>query len=140
VIDAEAVIDASVVVPLASRPDGIGPIIVRLGGVRLRAPQFLLVESANAFWKSVRAGLYDAATAQAHLNIVARMPIVLHEDQSVLSPALHLATTLRHPVYDCLYLALAVELDCALLTADKRLAAAAAPHADLAARVRVLPV
>lgn len=138
-IEAEAVIDASVVVPLASRPDGMGPLIVGFGGVRLRAPRFLLVESASAFWKYARAGLYDAATAEAHLKIVGGMPIVLYEDQGLVAPALKLALRLSHSVYDCLYLALAVELDCVMLTADARFARAVAAYPDLAARVRVLP-
>lgn len=44
-------------------------------------------------------------------------------------PALHraaldLATRLDHPVYDCLYLALALDRGAALATADRRFAAA----------------
>ena len=49
------------------------------------------------------------------------------------SDALELGFRLRHPLYDCFYLALAQRLDTHLLTADKKFAAkaAASPWAHL---------
>ena len=35
-------------------------------------------------------------------------------------PALEMAIELRHPIYDCFYLALAQRQRCALVTADRR--------------------
>jgi predicted nucleic acid-binding protein len=52
--------------------------------------------------------------------------------------ALDLAVDYRHPVYDCLYLALANELGCKVITADRRFAAAFATGA-MAGKVQLLP-
>jgi predicted nucleic acid-binding protein len=49
--------------------------------------------------------------------------------------ALALAAELRHPVYDCCYLALALARGTAVVTADRRFRRLVEPHATLAARV-----
>ena len=51
--------------------------------------------------------------------------------------ALNLARELRHPAYDCFYLALAIERDLDLVTADARFVRAVSGTA-YAARVRPL--
>jgi len=51
--------------------------------------------------------------------------------------ALTLARELRHPVYDCFYLALAIERDLSVVTADARFVHAAAQTVH-AGRVRPL--
>jgi len=136
--DALAVIDASLIVPAVGQPAKMDRLVAQAGGQRLQAPSLLFIETANAFWKSAKAGLYDDATAEALLEAAYELPITLHQDAKLLPEALRIANALRHPVYDCLYLALAVELDCAVLTADRRFAGAAAKAPDLAQRVRVL--
>lgn len=52
--------------------------------------------------------------------------------------ALQLAIDLNHPIYDCLYLALAIRLDTHVVTADRRFAALNGSRADLDGRVRTL--
>lgn len=54
-----------------------------------------------------------------------------------LDRALHLAAQIGHPVYDCIYLALAEHHATHVITADRRFAAAANVP-DLAGRVRLL--
>jgi predicted nucleic acid-binding protein len=44
--------------------------------------------------------------------------------RDLLTPALELSLELRHPVYDCLYLALAQRRGVPLVTADERLISA----------------
>ena len=51
--------------------------------------------------------------------------------------ALKLATEIGHPVYDCVYLAIAVHHDTHVVTADRRFATAA-NAAGLTDRVRLL--
>ncbi|MDT9165965.1 type II toxin-antitoxin system VapC family toxin, partial [Escherichia coli] len=50
----------------------------------------------------------------------------------VMKSAFTIALDLDHPVYDCLYLALAAARDCRLVTADARLLArlVKSPHRD----------
>lgn len=132
------VVDTSVVFPLVRGSAHAKAIATAVIGFEMMAPDFLAIEVANAVWKESRfAGLPDAA-AQDMRAAFAGMPIELVANAILIEPAARIAHSLRHPVYDCLYLALAVELDCAVLTADKRLATAAVAHPDLAARVRVL--
>ena len=52
--------------------------------------------------------------------------------------AFEFATRIQHPVYDCLYLALAVREDTHVVTADRRFVAACSKDKDLTPRVRLL--
>ncbi len=90
-----------------------------------RAPELILAETANAFWKAVRAGYMSPDEMQA---AVAEMPICFHRLASLRAlagDAAEIAISLNHPAYDCFYLALARREGAPLVTADKRLAAAA---------------
>jgi predicted nucleic acid-binding protein len=53
----------------------------------------------------------------------------------VTADALRLALLLAHPIYDCLYLALALQTHTPLVTADRRFVAAIGAHERLAASV-----
>ena len=91
----------------------------------LLAPAFLRVEVANALLKYVRAELLPAAIP---LEAVRSLDNIVHEwveDAALLPAAISLAVEHRHKVYDCLYLALALERREPLATADRRLAAMA---------------
>jgi predicted nucleic acid-binding protein len=52
--------------------------------------------------------------------------------------ALAIAHDLAHPIYDCCYLALAIEEDAIVVTADRRFRSAVAAHPSLADRVVLL--
>ena len=56
-------------------------------------------------------------------------------DRTGVATALGLAAELRHPIYDCCYLLLAVQHRTAVITADRRFRQLVEPHAALAARV-----
>jgi predicted nucleic acid-binding protein len=91
----------------------------------LIAPELLLAEARNAFWKYVRAGLIGAETARTVLSKLPDRFDILWPLLPLTDDALEIATSLNHPVYDCFYLALALRQGAPLITADKRLAAAA---------------
>ena len=59
------------------------------------------------------------------------------DETPVMPRALRLAVDLEHPIYDCIYLALAEQVGDELLTADRRFLAAVA-STDHASRVREL--
>lgn len=88
------------------------------GRIDLVAPSLLPAEAASALWKKVRKKEVDKGRAAQlfwefqHLNV----PLV-PADGLVFS-ALDFAFLYGHPVYDCIYVALAVRERCRLLTAD----------------------
>jgi predicted nucleic acid-binding protein len=99
------------------------------------APHLLKLEVASAIWKNVVKGLarpavWDAAQRKLHRSVGQ-----WHSDESLLSEAFEIACAITHPIYDCLYLALARRLNAACVTADKRLLAKLA--GTLHARVAV---
>lgn len=91
----------------------------------LLAPDLLIAEFTNVLWKKVGLEECRLDEAQAILEFFETdRPRLI--DSSVLVPrALELALRLEHPVYDCLYVAAAVEYDARLVTADARLARSA---------------
>ena len=95
------------------------------GDLQLLAPDVIEGELVNVLWKKVRRGECDEAAAQQVLDLweTDRPPLV--ESQLLSRRALGLALRLGHPVYDCLYLAAAIEYQATLATADARLASVA---------------
>jgi len=87
----------------------------------LLAPDFLRVELANVLWKVMGRGGLDADQAVRILDGLNEQPLDVRGTGPLLPRALRLAAGLRHPVYDCVYLALAEREDCQVVTADRRL-------------------
>ena len=91
----------------------------------LRAPAVILVESANVLYKYSRRGAMAASHCRRSIQTLEFMMAEIVSDSSLLPTAIDLAIANLHPVYDCLYLALAQDREESLLTADKRLASLA---------------
>ena len=88
----------------------------------LIAPGFLLVETANVLYKQSRAGRIDAGRCGESVAVLSESMAELVPDTQLLPRAIDLAIANNHPVYDCLYLALAMERHVQLVTADRQLA------------------
>lgn len=89
--------------------------------VALVAPELIVAEVSNAAWRRYVKG--DIPLDQARL-ITLEVPRVFSELfplAPLRSRALSIAVELRHPVYDCFYVALAESEDATLVTADRRL-------------------
>ena len=56
------------------------------------------------------------------LGLVLAMPLNWADDETLVADALRLAVDLDHPIYDCVYLALAYRVGGILVTADTRFA------------------
>jgi predicted nucleic acid-binding protein len=95
------------------------------GERELLAPDLIVPEFVNVLWKRVRRHECSRAAAAEILALwdVDRPQLVASSDLA--GQAFGLANELDQPVYDCLYLALAIELDASLATADRQLARAA---------------
>jgi len=105
---------------------------------RLLAPELIATEVSAALTKKVRRRLLSAEDARKHvqawLAALAAGALILTETEGDLPASTELALELSHPLYDCLYLALAMRLDASLITADERFARGAAqryPRVDL---------
>jgi predicted nucleic acid-binding protein len=86
----------------------------------LVAPDFLVLDVANALWKRIRRGELDYTDAQLRIDTLIEGDPEFFESGFLIRDALELAATLDHSVYDCLYLALAVHEGTQVMTADQR--------------------
>jgi predicted nucleic acid-binding protein len=86
----------------------------------LLAPDLIWSEVGNIAWKRVRRGEMTAEEAAQLVADLVRMPLTVASTQGLLAPALELAIATDRTIYDCLYLALAIDRKCRLTTADER--------------------
>jgi predicted nucleic acid-binding protein len=116
------VVDASVAVKWVI-PEVLSDLAdrVRDGAEDVLAPDLLLVEVANALWRKTTAREISAREADGAFDLVRRSGIDLRPAGPLLPRAMDLARRLGHPVYDCVYLALAEREEATLVTADQRL-------------------
>ncbi len=132
-----AIVDASVAVKWLVQEPGSEQARL-LSRARLEAPDLLPVECANILWKKVRVRDLSREEALARLQLLLQAPVSLAGSRMLLEPALEMSFDLRHPVYDCVYLALALQRQLPLVTADERLVAAVRKLPRLAAHVMLL--
>jgi predicted nucleic acid-binding protein len=86
------------------------------------APDLLVPELGNVLWKKVRGGELTAREAEEIAEaFTSACPVTFRPSHVFLRAALHIATRFQRPVYDALYLALAVAENCPVITADDRL-------------------
>jgi predicted nucleic acid-binding protein len=92
----------------------------------LYAPDLVLTEVSNAMWARLRKlGGAHGPAVKAAASALPRMLTLLVPVVELLPRAIELAFDLQHPIYDCIYLALAEREKAALITADRRLIATA---------------
>jgi predicted nucleic acid-binding protein len=91
----------------------------------LVAPSIIVAEIGNAIWKSAMRGDLGKSDASEALQIALAHFSKLFPIHDLASVAAAIAIDLRHPIYDCFYLALAERERAPLISADKRLLAAA---------------
>lgn len=104
----------------------------------LIAPGLWLIEAANALWKRAGRGEISPDEAAERLQALLNAPVATPRAEDDLASALSLSSQLAHPVYDCLYLALAIREDTQVVTADTRFFAVAERHAVSRGRVRLI--
>ncbi len=88
---------------------------------RLHAPALLRLELANGLWKNWRKKLITIGQVGEATASIDRTICAWRETERLLESALKFSFDLDHAVYDCIYLALAQQLNAVCVTADKRL-------------------
>jgi predicted nucleic acid-binding protein len=120
------VLDASVAIKLVVEEPGTAESLGLLGREESRiAPDWLLIEAAAALWNKVKYSKLLEIHAEDSLRNLPEFFDELCPSPGLLASAFQLSFGLRHSVHDCLYLALALDRSCKVITADKAFAAAA---------------
>jgi predicted nucleic acid-binding protein len=91
------------------------------GELLLIAPDLLLTEFASLVAKRTRRTHMSSAEGYHAFRLMEASELRLFETRPLLGHALSLALHNQMSLWDCVYLALAVEHACTLLTADRRL-------------------
>ncbi|MCJ7806998.1 MAG: type II toxin-antitoxin system VapC family toxin [Clostridia bacterium] len=95
--------------------------------VELLAPELIIAEMGNVVWKKLQRGELSLEEARLIVDTITdSFPVKLSESRGLLPAGLEVAATCGLTVYDSLYVALAAVKGATLVTADKKLAQAAA--------------
>jgi predicted nucleic acid-binding protein len=136
------VVDASVAVKWML-PEPLAAKATRLQSPahRLHAPSFIEVELANVLWKKLRQGLLTRTEADAFVAQLPNLLLMRHADSALVPAAFDLADRTARSVYDCMYLALAIQVGGQMVTADDRLfnSLRSTPYAAFVLRLDSLP-
>ncbi len=131
------VVDASVVVKwLVDEVHSEEAAALLSGGTTVIAPALVFAEAANALWAVRRRGdistddLVDAVDALRAAPVAIPVPM-----PQLTAAATRLAIDLDHPIYDCFYLALAVQTQYPVVTADTRFRDKVRAHPYLSDRI-----
>lgn len=133
------IVDASVAVQWIVEEDTSTLSDALLSRRDLAGPDLLLVEVANALRRKVWVGDISLEQAKAGLKLIREKVKILSVQPELLDRALELSHLLYHPIYDCLYLALAEAHEAAVVTYDQELLERAREH-DLGRLVLTLPL
>jgi predicted nucleic acid-binding protein len=116
------IIDASVAAKwlLKDETDAEAAQALRIGR-RCIAPDLLLLEVANSCIKRLQRGLISVEHASRLIVAIPDLVEELVPFAELIIPAGQIAAQLIHPIYDCVYLALAQRDRLPLITVDQRL-------------------
>jgi predicted nucleic acid-binding protein len=92
---------------------------------QLLAPELILAEVGNAAWKRCRRAELSPADAIAIVGDLQKAFERLIPVSALATDAMRISAALSHPIYDCFYLALAEREHVPIVSADRRLQAAA---------------
>jgi len=102
----------------------------------LVAPELLFAEVGNALWALSRRGDITPADCKEAVAVLKAAPLAIPSSLRQLAAAAgQLALDLDHPVYDCVYPALALQENYPVVTANQRFLDKVRQHPYLAARV-----
>ena len=98
------------------------------GRWQFAVPGLFWPECANIFWKAMRQDRWAQRDAERALAALKSRNLPTTPSLELLEDSFSIAAAFGRTVYDSLYVALAVRLNCELVTADARLANASAAY------------
>ena len=131
------VVDASVLVKWLVDEEFSAEAVTLLDrGFTLVAPGLVFAEATNALWAMHRRGDMSAADLADAAKLLEDVPVSVPVSMLELAAsAARLAVDLGHPAYDCFYLALAIQRQYPVVTADIRFHDRVRAHPYLADRI-----
>jgi predicted nucleic acid-binding protein len=91
-------------------------------------PDLFFAEFAKIFWKAEQRGRCNSAIADAAIEEITGRNFPAFPSASLIVPATQIARAYHRTVYDCIYVALAVQTSSEMVTADQKLAQAVGGH------------
>jgi predicted nucleic acid-binding protein len=118
------VVDASVAIkPYLEEAGADAATELLTGTAKLLAPELIRLEVPGAICRRVRKGELEPGEAEVRsqhwLKELDKGLFALTPDRDLMPEAIALATKLKHPLADCLYLAIAIRSHAPLITADR---------------------
>lgn len=89
-------------------------------GDRLHIPEFCLIECVNVFWKEVLFRGLPQTEAERFIDELLAIPFQIAPVSELLPRALQFGLTHQLAIYDSMYIALALDMNCPLITVDAR--------------------
>lgn len=115
------VLDANVAIKLVCNEPGKAEVLARLcDEPTLVAPDWIMIEAANALRRKSLSGEIESGFADALLSAIPDFLASMHPAAPLVGQAMALSFDLDHWIYDCIYLACALDLDVPLLTSDRK--------------------
>ena len=106
------------------------------GGATLIAPALVFAEAPNALWAMHRRGDISRDDLAEATDVLKSAPVAVPVSMRRLAAsAVRLAVDLGHPAYDCYYLALAMQEQYPVITADTRFHDRVHAHPYLSERI-----
>lgn len=96
------------------------------GDINFMVPDIFWAEVGNVLWKGVRQQRWPQAVAERAASDMRDQKFLTVPSIELLAEALKIALVNDRSVYDCLYVALAIQFKIEMITADERLANALA--------------
>ncbi len=116
------IVDASVLVKMLCEEPGTAQARrLFVAEPDLMAPDLAIAEVFNALWKKTRAGHYSRDQLQLVSAFLSEMLSKTVAIAALTDRAASLSIAFQHPIYDCIYLALAERERVPLVSADNRL-------------------
>ena len=134
---AHAIVDSSVAIKWIVEEEDSGNARA-IAHAALEAPDLLLIECANILWKKVTLADLSPREVGDRWQLLLQAPILFTASPDLLDTALRISLDLKQPIYDCIYLALALHREIPLITADRKLVTAVRRKKNLGIHVEIL--